>query len=344
MSSAPGGKGDSGSAKPDPKEKPLQAKFYEDLEAGWKTRYPNAEDQSMNPWSEESGLGIHQRMLIAAAEYYYTQSVARTRAGNVACPFNPYIVPGYPIDILENNPNLPSFHAYCTQVTHSISAEGISTNVSFVAAMTYSELATYYVPFVSPFLQSVLGLAANPTLLYNDDAWEIADEFYKYVLGVESAQPEDLYQFGGPEINENDGRPKPLKRIGGKLVTGGSMSSRLDKNNFGELNPNLTYEGNLALVHRPIESMADIMDTYGYKFIDMVFENYDPVVMKYVDQKLEDPEKLELGASQFLEYESGSTKWTPKSKFGIEVSTSQGGTQSSSEKAHAATLSGTEMI
>lgn len=345
MASAPGGKGDFGAAKPDEKEKPIQANFYKDLEAGWKARYPDAKDQSMNPWSEESGLGNHQRMLIAAVEYYYTQAVARTRMGNVQCPFNPYIVPGYPIDILEANPNLPSFHAYCTQVTHSISAQGISTSVDFVAAMTYSELANYYIPFVSPFLQSILGLAKKQTILYNDDAWEIADEYYKYVLGVESAQPEDLYQFGGPERNDNDGRPKPLKRIDGKLVTGGSMTPRMDQRNYGELNPNLSYEGNLALVHRPIESMADIMETFGYKFIDMNFENYTPVVVKYTDQKLEDPEKFELGASQFLEYETGERKFIPQSEYGMnKVLSTSGTTQSQAEQAHAATLAGTENI
>ena len=136
------------------------------LIAGWERRYPDHPE--MNPWNPASQIYPHQRILFATADYYYTKKFASTKAGNVTCLFNPYIIPGYPMDVLETSPNLPNFHGLCVAVSHNITASSISTQVSMAAVSTYTELANYYIPFINPYLQVVLGLADNPTLVNTD--------------------------------------------------------------------------------------------------------------------------------------------------------------------------------
>jgi hypothetical protein len=92
------------------------------LDAGWKARYGESKN-ALNPWNKDSGLKAYQRILVATADYEYMKRVARARAGQAECVFNPYIVPGYPMDILDATPNHPSFHAYCTSVTHNITSK-----------------------------------------------------------------------------------------------------------------------------------------------------------------------------------------------------------------------------
>lgn len=265
------------------------------LAAGWKKRFPKEEDQVMNPYSKDSKIPPHHRLLFAATDYYYSRVFARSKSGSISCPFNPYPVPGYPMDILEKNPNLPSFHGMCTSVTHNISARSISTTVHFTAANTYSELANYYIPFVHPYLQVVLGLAENPTLVNNSkEAKELADGYYYTTLGIKSVAPEDMYSF-------SSGLPKPLKKdVSGKLIEG-STSQKTDSNG-GELNPYLSYEGNLFLVSRPIESKQDLESRFKIKFIDLTPANYSTTAITYTPSTLTDESKLEIGASQFLTY------------------------------------------
>ena len=287
------------------------------LNKGWKKRYPKPKiainsnpsydltadsEDPLNPWGNNSGLAPHQKMLVAAAEYSYTQTVFKSKAGTIEAPFNPFIVPGYPMDIIEANPTLPSFHAYCASVTHSISSNGASTSISFVAGMTYSELANYYIPFVLPYLQYHLGLAENPTMLGNPEAEAKADLFYKYSLGVGCVAPDKIYNFEGKKEDIKAGTSIPQKKSGYKLEPGSGASKPDASGNYGELNPNLTYEGNLYLTSRPIENMQDVEKRNGIKFIDMTFENYPPTAVKYTDAILEDETKLEPGASQFLQY------------------------------------------
>ena len=261
----------------------------------------------MNPFSKDSaGINSHHRILFAAADYYYTQVFARSKAGSIECPFNPFIVPGYPMDILEKNPLYPSFHAQCIQVTHNLTAESCSTTVNFVAAMTYSEMANYYIPFVHPFLQATLNLAENPSLLYpSADAYKTADTFYRYTLGVPSIAPTDLMDL-------NTGQVYPHEWSAANDWTRGSAASMRGPNG-GEMNPNLTYEGNLSLVYRPIEDKAKIMERsrtnildriVDNKFIDMIPGNYASTVIKYTDSDIKAVDKFEIGQCQFLNYDT----------------------------------------
>lgn len=282
-------------AMPDKEKEPERYQAIEDLKAGWTLRFPSETEKNMCPWAPEAGIMSHHRIMFAAADYYYTQAVARSKAGTVQGPFNPYVVPGYPMDILEASPNLPSFHAMCTSVTHSISGSSIGTSVQFTAAMTYSELANYYFPFAHPFLQVALNLAKSQSIIDNDGGKEAANEFYYYTLGIPAVAPGDVYDF-------NTGKVKPIAIEGGKVVEG-SAESKPGPNQYGETNPNLTFEGNLYLIERPIENQLGIETDFGIKFIDMTIDNYSSTVIKYEDEMLKDSTKLELGQSQFLTYE-----------------------------------------
>lgn len=271
----------------------------QDLQAGWEKRYPDKKDLAMCPWAKEANVSAHQRVLFASADYYYSMLFARSKAGNVSALFNPYIVPGYPMDILEKSPVLPSFHAMCTSVSHIISSNGLRTNISFAAATTYSELANYYMPFILPSLQVSLKLARNPTLVNSDpEAIELASTFYHEVLGVGAAIPEQIYDF-------STGLGLPIKLDAAGLWTAGSPDP-IATPNGGELNQALTYEGNMELVARPIENRFLFEERFGVKFIDLIQENYSPTVIKYTDNVKESSQQLEIGASQFLDY---STKF-----------------------------------
>ena len=260
----------------------------EQLRTGWATRFPG--DEAFNPWAEkQSGVLAHHRLLFTTADYYYTQFVARSKAGNVQGLFNPYIIPGYPMDIISGSPGEPCFHALCSSVSHQISDRGVYTSISFVAAMTYSELVNYYVPFVHPWLQVQLGLAEKQTIVNNSDGLKGAIEFYGDVLGKEvtAVSPEMLYDFA-------TGTPKPM---------GGFTGDSIKGSNGGELNLNLTYEGNMAFAYRPIEDQESIQNTDGIKFIPMQQNVYNPSVLTYTDDfLLDESSKLELGQSQFLDY------------------------------------------
>ncbi len=287
-------------AYPDQDANPMEYASIQALSKGWEKRHVavsgNPAVANMNPYSKDaSGINALQRLLFSTADYYYTSVFARSKAGYVECLFNPYITPGYPMDILEKNPLYPSFHAHCMSVTHNITAESCLTTVGFTAAITYSELANYYIPFMAPFLQVTLGLAENPTLTNPDaKAYDSAKTYYRYTLGTTAIAPTDLMDF-------NTGMINPIMwGEGGDWVKG--VPAPIRTATGGELNPMLSYEGNLSLVYREIENRAKIEERFNLKFIDMIPSNYTPSVMKYTDAALTDETKFELGQSQFLDY------------------------------------------
>jgi hypothetical protein len=268
-----------------PSEGSKDYRAIEDLKAGWSLRYPN--DASMNPWDLASDVPPHERIMYATADYYYTKKFASVKAGSINCLFNPYIVPGYPMDVLEASPELPSFHGLCVAVSHNIGANGLSTSVSIAGAMTYTELANYYIPFINPYLQVTLGLARNPTLVANGggEFFARAKEFYEQVLGVPGVMPETIFNF-------SNGKAQPVKMSNGILVEEGSG---------GDYN---SPESNLALVRRPIESKADFASRFNLKYIDLEPHNYTPTAIKYADPSLSSDTsvRMEIGQSQFLDY------------------------------------------
>ena len=272
-----------------------------DLRTAWAARYqatsgnPNIIQQppKMNPYAPESNVATNERVLFTTADYYFTKKYASSKYGSVNCLFNPYIIPGYPMDIMESNPNLPSYHASCVSVVHNITAQSVSTQVNFVAAMTYTEIANYYVPFMNPYLEDSMGLTLNPSLVghtgdASQTAVKAANEYYFNTLGVYPALPEILYDF----VSGNT-RSVQMTTMG--LSENGGVP--LGKHSFEDDLMNLCY--------RPIESKDLYASRNDLLYIDMTAQNYSLTGIEYEPRSLTSDNvasKFEIGQSQFLDY------------------------------------------
>lgn len=151
----------------------MEYKNLQSLQLAWIDRYGyNAQPGSdgkitptrsqyrdtLNPYTQQSGLHNYERLLFSAADYDFTKEITKARNGVVESVFNPYIIPGYPMDIIAKSPEDPCFHAMCASVTHSLTSRSIGTSISFMAATTYTEMSNYYIQPTSPWLQTALKL------------------------------------------------------------------------------------------------------------------------------------------------------------------------------------------
>lgn len=287
----------------------------------------SAKKWKLNPYDlTNDSLKSHERLFYSTVDYEYSKRFLGSRSGTISAAFNPYIIPGYPMDVIDDSPNHPSFHGLCTSVTHTITADSISTSISMAAATTYAELSNYYTAPATPFLQTALDLVnvdidrelydstpigdASPfsnvrsTLLQNPKAKETADTFYKQVLGVGAAAPEDLMHFAS-------GRAMPVDRIGGVfksrvVAQEGSYPDDRGHNLVDSQGRHLvdyySTVGNLRLVSRPIESMNSIATKFDYAFIDLDRTLYNGTYVNYRNPILASNFFLEPGASMFLDY------------------------------------------
>lgn len=308
------------------------------LSTEWKSRYSTKIQQqdsqvivtydprknNLNPFDPLNGdVKPYERLMFSSIDYEFSERVAGSRNGFVECIFNPYIIPGYPMDIIDENPNHPSFHAYCTSVVHTITSRSIGTTVAMAAVTTYAELSNYYTPPLPAYLQSSLNIvnavisedtyANTPvgdssafkntasTLIQNPTAKATADVFYRQVLGVGAAAPDDLLHF-------SSGRAYPLTRISGVLVPrvlpGTSNAPNISKKGHyaRELDDYYSSVGNLRLVGRPIESLDSIASKFQYNFIRYSKVLYNNSFVNYVNPIMASNLLLEPGASLFLDY------------------------------------------
>lgn len=162
--------------------------------------------------------------------------------------FNPYIVPGYPMDIVDPSPLRESYHGFCTSVTHSIDAGGYAaTSIGMSSAYTFSEIATCYIPGTYPWLLAQLKMDENLSMYGNTAAFQRACQYYNDVLGVGAADPTILEAY-------STGRPIPVKRNMGVWEIGEADTLT------GSTHPTLynTTLGNLNLVARNIASLLDV--------------------------------------------------------------------------------------
>lgn len=275
----------------------FEGQQIEKFRKAWQYRYdPKEEKKHLNPWDISSNINEYQRMLFSAANYHFTAETAKARSGNVSMIFNPYIIPGYPMDIIDPTPTEPSFHAFCVEVSHSITSRSITTSASFVSAMSYQELGNYEQMYTHPWLQAItdtvseeVDAAGNTiyktTIVNNLTARVTASNVYKSTLGVGAAAPEFLYDF-------EKGTPYPFSRVDGAPVT----------RSEGSTIAHVSAEGNLGLVFRPIETKEQYEERFGVKFIDMSPDNYDPVVFAYTAPILNEAMLMEPGESMFLDY------------------------------------------
>lgn len=263
------------------KPKKLPPEKVEELQGygkAYQTAYPKGQ-ASMNPWGASSGLSDNQRMGFTIADKEYAMAHARSRTGQVNCVFNPYIIAGYPMDVIDPSPQRDSYHGFCSSVTHSIDAAGYSsTTVGMASAMTYTELASCFIPAVDPWLAQVLGLDEDPRIFSNMTAYKIACRFYGEVLGVGAANPVMLQDL-------NTGEASPITRKGGVWDVGSTDQAAKDGVDTAY---NLYYStlGNLNLVARNIVDLMTVEQDYcdeGQQFVDIsMWHVSDKVEVQYV--------------------------------------------------------------
>ncbi len=194
-----------------------------------------------------------RKMLMDYTDYLYSLANSSYRSGGVSCCYNPYIVPGYPMDIVDPSQDRPSHHAFCTSVTHVISSAEARTEVGFSNAMTYEELYAYSTPTALPWLEELLKISKVDDALTgsvytsivnaSDEARSAADQYYLDVLGVGAAFVDDLSEYKYSESKGDDG----IKEI---------------KANVDSL------EDSLAACRRSIQTMASVETLFDLKFIN----------------------------------------------------------------------------
>lgn len=217
------------------------------LKAAWLKLYP--EDPSLNPWDADlSGTNAYERLFFTGVDVEYSNIYSQARSGVIDGVFNPFIVPGYPMDVVDPSPLRESYHGFCSSVNHSIDASGYSsTNIGISSAYTFSELATCYIPGTYPWLLAQLRMDENLSMYGNTKAFQRACEYYVDVLGVGAADPTILESY-------STGRPIPVKRNMGVWEIGGSEYV----NDPSRPTLYTTTLGNLNLVARNIATLMDV--------------------------------------------------------------------------------------
>lgn len=216
-----------------------------------------------------------KELLTQYADYEYSISITSTRTGAVDMVFNPYIIPGYPMDIIDPGIYRPSYHAFCTSVTHSISASGsVTTSAGFTNAISYDELYGVDTPMALPWLSDALGM--NSTLDTSLDTGDIkyskltslldadspiieaANLYYFKVLGVGAAFPDALTQY---------------KYFDSEAIVPKILQPDVQEILQGTISP----EQSLYLARRSIQTKANLEAVHAFKFIDTETEVFAPV-------------------------------------------------------------------
>lgn len=73
------------------------------------------------------------------ARYEHFRTRASRRNGGVTMHYNPYVLPGFPGVVIDNETSANHVFGYFTNVTHSFSQQGMSTNVNFTHSQTLSQ-------------------------------------------------------------------------------------------------------------------------------------------------------------------------------------------------------------
>ena len=285
----------------------------------------NSLDPSLNYLDPNNqDVQAYQRLMFSAMDSEFTKRMLGSRTGMVSALFNPYIIPGYPMEVVNDSPNQPSFHALCTSVTHTLTSRSLETTIGMACVQTYAELSNYYMPPVPPALQAALNMVdyevdvtkrdttaagnlepyskTNGTILQNQRSKATADAFYRSVLGVGAAAPDDLIHFAS-------GRAYPVRRQAGILLSetipdsAHQPANHHEHSKTGRENEDFySSVGNLRLVARPIETQASISAKFGYTFIPKNPDIYNQAQARYVNPLAASSTFLEPGASMFLDY------------------------------------------
>lgn len=224
----------------------------------------------LNPWAptDVNGLQGAYRNLMATLEYDYSLSLVQSRVGRVSGVFNPYIVAGYPCDVISKNSYDPSYHAFVTSVDTTYSSSGYcGTAVTFSSAFTYHEFEAYQLPATQPWLAATLSLTDNVSMVQpSEAAMDSASDYYKGVLGVGAAFPLALYNF--EEMRGNIPIISPTGDIDTWVewplgLTGEYLTIQETSNK------SLSTEASLAMTRREIETMGDVAKANEVTFIHL---------------------------------------------------------------------------
>lgn len=290
-------------------EAPLGSGVWTDVElerlrALWLRDHPGQEP--MNPFAptEVNGLQPFQATLVNSLDYEYAKSLTSTRQGSVDGMFNPFIVPGYPMDIIDPSPERPSFHAFCVSVSHSITPRSCNTAISFSNALSYDELRSYELPALLPWFQKQLAFGEKLSLIkQTKQAQECANIFYREVLGCGFADPtilENELTTSANFLKVKGNGDFEVSRTNVNMSEENSTQSMM----LGFTDPNMTYEGNLSLVRREIETMSDIEALGGITFVEVPYTEL-PSLSQAESVKVSalHPDTLQKpGRSLFLDY------------------------------------------
>lgn len=250
-----------------PEKKTWEDDTLEKLRVSWNTDHPGQE--TLNPYSPTSKNGVqpYQITIINTLDYDYALSLVEARQGNVDGMFNPFIIPGYPMDIIDPSPERPSFHAFCVSVTHTITPRMATTSISFSSCLTYDELRNYELPALLPWYRKQLGFIDKLSLIHQTDgAKDAANKFYRDVLGCGYADPtilEDERTNSSNFVKVNNIGDFEVTKTGANIAKENSVQSMV----LGFTDQNLSYEGNMALIRREIETMSDVEHFSGITFI-----------------------------------------------------------------------------
>ena len=279
--------------------------MLDELKKQWDRENPNQEP--LNPFAtkETNGSPPHETTLINTLDYEYSLALVENKQGSVEGLFNPYIVVGYPMDILDPSPERPSYHAFCLSKTHSITPRSITTSITFSSALTYDELRSYELPSILPWYRKQLAFTKKQSLLYQTpEAKYAANSFYSGVFGCGYADPTVLENDQTNSIN--------FVRVNGRgdfkiTLNKANLSEQMNKQNMilGFTDQNLSYEGNLAMVRREIETLSDIERLDGIRFIDIKpssESSIDEAVGEVKVSALRPDVLIKPGRSAFLNY------------------------------------------
>lgn len=292
-----------------PPEEELQSGVWQDVElerlrALWLRDHPGQEP--MNPFAptEVNGLEPFQATLVNSLDYEYAKSLTSTRQGSVDGMFNPFIIPGYPMDIIDPSPERPSFHAFCVAVSHNITPRSVNTSISFSNALSYDELRSYELPALLPWFQKQLAFGEKLSLVkQTKQARDCANQFYKEVLGCGFADPtlmENEVTNSANFLKVNSRGDFEVTRTNVNMSEENSTQSML----LGFEDQNMTYEGNMALIRREIETMSDIEALGGITFVEIPYTELQSIKQsESVKVSALHPETLQKpGRSLFLDY------------------------------------------
>ena len=267
------------------------------------------EDVAKGGGNSEASNALY-RHILEYTDYQHGIRFAASRTGSVSGCFNPYIVVGYPMDIIDPSPDRPSYHALCTQVVHSISDGSISTSIGFSGAASYEQLYSMDFSMSLPWLSDLLGIKTgsdyDTTLRYisliqedsqrASDAQAAADRFYMEVLGVEAAMISELSSYKYEEPPE------------------GAVPNPASAQN---------WRNSMAMARRSIQPMGSIEELGHKEFIlkeeiraaeaaqSVVKENMSPPSLND-GEKVITTRRRQMGYSLFLDYKDATIEHNPK--------------------------------